>query len=251
MNEPKPVSAPESAPAKSNTKAILLIGGCVLALCCVSTMCVVGFFLLNKPGQSPIVTLTNTPTPEVELPMYTPDVTEPISGAPNLNSVKTTYLSKDSYHFEGIVYTSGEETMSFLGEFKSPNNDHYVTTESDGYVTEEYTINGLHYIRENDGAWELSDSPFNSTIQRAMILDFLDNAPRGTQAVDDNGYWSFYFDDVVNDETTTLYINKQTNNVAELITEYKDDYGDTVREELIFTLYNDSDISLVAPVVGP
>ena len=84
-----------------------------------------------------------------------------------------------------------------------------------------------------------------------MILDFLDYAPRSTQAVDDNGYWSFYFDDTVNDEQTTMYINKQTNNVAELKTEYKDDYGDTIREELIFTQYNDSDIDLVAPVVSP
>jgi hypothetical protein len=48
-----------------------------------------------------------------------------------------------------------------------------------------------------------------------------------------------------------MYINKQTNNVAELKMEYKDDYGDTVNEELIFTQYNDSDIDLVAPVVGP
>ena len=251
MNETKTVSALEPVPAKSNTKAILLISGCVLVLCCAITMCVVGFFVLSNANVPPVMTLTNTPTPQVELPTDTPEVTVKTIGAPTLSSVKTTYLSKDSYHFEGTVYSSGVESMSFLGEFKAPDNDHYITTESDGYVTEEYTINGVHYVKENDGVWQVSDSPFNSTIQRAMILDFLDYAPRSIQAVDDNGYWSFYFDDTVNEEQTTMYINKQTNNVAELKTEYKDDNGDTINEELIFTQYNDSDINLVAPVVGP
>jgi hypothetical protein len=246
MNETKKSSS-EVTPVtpKSNKKTLLIIGGCVLLLCCAITTVVGGYFALQAFQTAKDITITTTPSDDGST------ITKAVDEIPTLTDVKNKYLSVTNYHFSGELYSDDLKALEFYGEFVSPKNDHYITTEEDGYVTEEYTIDGIHYIRENSGEWEIADEPYNSTIQRTQLLNFFKDAPASTKAVDEGTLWSFTFEDSVNDEISILYVNKETYYPAMFTYDYFSDDGTAEHEELIYTMYNDSGISLDIPLVSP
>ena len=241
---PKAVETPK----KSNkTTIILIVGGCVLLLCCVVTLVIVGVFVWQNSNKPVVIDYTTSPTPTTD---------ESISPAqaevPALSVVKSEYLGTTNYHFSGELYTDEVLTMTFSGEFVAPGNDHYTTVEeSDGYTTEEYTISGVHYIKENDGAWQLSDTPYNSTVQRTQLMNFFNKAPSNIQGVDEGDFFTYFFDDTTNSEQMKLWVNKETNYPAKMEIHYSGDSGEAIVEQLIYSSYNDSTISLKAPLVSP
>lgn len=231
---------------KSNKTIIIIISGCVLLLCCLVTLTIAGFFVWQNFNKTVIINLTITPTP-TDAESVNPTQTE----VPSLSTVQYAYLGTTNYHFSGELYTDELLTMSFSGEFVAPENDHYTTVEkSDGYTTEEYTIDGIHYLKENAGAWTISGSPYNSTIQRTQLENFFNDAPINTQGVDEEGSFTYYFDDTTNQEQMKLWVNKATNYPAYMTIQYNGDSGEAIIEQLIYSEYNDSTISLEAPLVS-
>jgi len=230
---------------KSNKTIIIIISGCVLLLCCVVTLVIVGYFVMQNLNK-PVIIDSVTPTPTSE------ELVSPTQATvPSLGTVQYEYLGTTNYHFSGELYTDEILTMSFSGEFVAPGNDHYTTVEkSDGYTTEEYTIDGIHYLKENAGAWTISGSPYNSTIQRTQLVNFFNDAPINTQGVDEEGSFTYYFDDTTKQEQMKLWVNKATNYPAYMTIQYTGDSGEAIIEQLIYSEYNDSTISLEAPLVS-
>ena len=239
---------PVEVPKKSNkTAIILIISGCVLLLCCVITIVIVGFFVIQNFNRAVIIDTEVTPVPAIE-DSISPAQTE----VPSLGTVQYEYLGTTNYHFSGELYTDEVLTLSFSGEFVAPRNDHYITVEEyDGYTTEEYAIGGVYYIKENDGAWQISDTPYNSTIQRTQIINFFNDAPSSLQGVDEGDFFTFFFDDTANEEQIKLWVNKETNYPAKMEIHYTSDSGEAIVEQLIYSAYNDPAISLEVPLVSP
>jgi len=238
---------PVEVPKKSNkTTIILIISGCVLLLCCVITIVVVGYFVMQNLNKSVIID-TEIPTPTSEEPVN-PTQTE----VPSLSTVQDEYLGTLNYHFSGELYTDEVLTLSFSGEFVVPGDDHYTTVEEfDGYTTEEYAIEGVYYIKGNDGAWIISDTPYNSTVQRTQLVNFFNNAPVNTVGVDEDDFFTYFFDDTANEEQVKLWVNKETNYPAKMEIHYTGDSGEAIVEQIIYSSYNDPAISLEAPLVSP
>lgn len=232
---------------KSNKTIIIIISGCVLLLCCLVTLTIAGFFVWQNFNKTVIINLTITPTPTSAESVNTTQ-----TEVPSLSTVQYKYLGTTNYHFNGELYTDEVLTLTFSGEFVAPKDDHYITVEEyDGYTTEEYAIDGVYYIREDGGAWTISDNPYNSTIQRTQLVNFFNDVPSSTQGVDEEDFFTYYFDDTVNAEQMKLWVNKESNYPAKMEIQYTGDSGEAIVEQLIYSAYNDSAISLEAPLVSP
>ncbi len=242
--EATPVVTTTVTPAKkSGNNTILIIVLIMLVLCCCVTVSAIGGWFYFTSGATRISTLPIV-TPEVEVTTAVENIK-----AFTVAEVKATYLSTKSYHFSGDATFADDSTIEFSGEFLAPNSDHYITTEEDGTVTEEISINGVYYIKEDGGVWEKTTEKYNAGIQREEMLYLLEHMPLTTQpTATDDGFWMYEYIDTAEKETWQLYVSKEEGLPGYLDVSYLDKAGGDVVEHLTFSSYDDSEISIKAPI---
>ena len=240
-----------SAPSSGSNKTLIIVIVLLLLCCCVTIAGIMAAVVIY--GKKDIVTPTTSPA----VISNGGGTTTATPAELTLSQVESNYMAATSYHFAGDAKFEDGSSIEFKGEFQAPDTDHYITTEIDTknkkIVTEEISINGVYYIKEDNGTWAKTteEEAYNAGIQRSEMLYFFKNVDMKQPAsTSTDGYLYYTYTDKTTKETLELYINKESGLPAQLKRDYLTDSGENVKEVLTFTEYNDSEINIVAPKLG-
>ncbi len=252
----------QAIPEKKKDKTcLILILIAVLLFCCCSSSLLIGFISLRNSNDFDYDQIEEYIPDEFDdlvedslnntMDDNSPETDEiaDYEALPDVDEVRSAYFDAFGYKFEGTIeYPEEDGTVTISGTFLNDDESYFTSDEKYGDVDEVY-FDGIYYINYGD-AWEITEEPYNSGIQRSMMVYFFDNFPRDIDGyIDDNNY-IYAFNDVENDEYWDLSVDPTTLLPRSLYySYYSEDYDDYIYEIINFSNFDDITLNVEKPEI--